>query len=245
MTLGLRTVGGGLVAIMAAFLVVFGTILVIREVQVFDAKEVLRTTEDRKSKPTPEQLRHAVEIFERVDIARSGLLFDRLHARVVFMQKRAHGAGRSELLAREQQGVMRASEDLVTAAPAKALGWCTLAHAKISWKGVTAAWQQSLELCYATARREPGVLFHRLRIGLQLWPILDEDQQRRVRNDLVILLSSPGLGQRAGRVLARMVASVAPQRAEAVRRLIATYQPDETTSFDRVLAKAATLTEGR
>jgi len=234
-----RAINGEVVAIVAALLLVFGASLVLREVQVFGAAEVLRATDERKSKLTTEQLRRAVEIYEGSDLARSDILFDRLHTRVVFSQKRAHSAGQSELLDSEQQGVVQASKDLLTAAPAKALGWCTLAHAQVSWKGVNAAWRQPLELCYATARRESGVLFRRIRIGLQLWPLLDEDQRRRVRNDLVIVLSSPGLGRRAGRVLARMVVTVAPQRAEAVRKLIATYQPDQTSRFDRVLAARA------
>ena len=234
-----RAITGGIVAMVAALLLVSGGSIVVREVQVFGAGEVLRATDDRKSKLTTEQLLRAVEIYEGSDLARSDLLFDRLHTRVVFTKKRAGSAGQSELLDREQQGVVQASKDLLTAAPAKALGWCTLANATVSWKGVNAPWRRPLELCYATARREPGVLFRRIRIGLQLWPILDEGQRRRVRNDLVILLSSPDLGQRAGRVLARMVATVAPQRAKAVRRLIATYQPDQTSRFDRLLAATA------
>jgi hypothetical protein len=239
-----RAITGGVVGTVAALLLVFGASLVVREVQVFGAGEVLRATDDRKSKLTTEQLRRAVEIYEGSDLARSDLLFDRLHTRVVFTHTRASSAGQSERLDTEQQGVVRASKDLLTAAPAKALGWCTLAHATVSSKGVNAAWRRPLELCYATARREPGVLFRRIRIGLQLWPILDDDQRRRVRNDLVIVLSSPGLGRRAGRVLAQMVATVAPQRAQAVRRLIATYQPDQTSRFDRVLAATAP-SEGR
>jgi hypothetical protein len=239
-----RVITGGIVGTVAVLLLVFGASLVVREVQVFGAREVLRATDDRKLKLTTEQLRRAVEIYEGSDLTRSDLLFDRLHTRVVFTQKRASSAGRSELLDREQQGVVQASKDLLTAAPAKALGWCTLAHARVSWKGVNSAWRQPLELCYATARRELGVLFRRIRIGLQLWPILEEDQRRRVRNDLVIVLSSPGLGWSSGRVLARIVATVAPQRARGVRRLIATYQPDQTSRFDRVLAATAP-SEGR
>lgn len=244
MSVPLRAITGGVVAIVAALLIVIGASLVWREVQVIGAAEVLRATDDQKSKLTTEQLRHAVDLYESSELARSDLLFDRLHARVVFTQKRAISAGQSELLNREQEGVVQASKDLLTAAPAKALGWCTLAHATVSWKGVNAAWRQPLELCYATARREPGILFRRIRIGLQLWPLLDEDQRRRVQNDLVIVLSSPHLGRSSGHVLARMVATVAPQRAQAVRQLITTYQPDQTGRFDRVLA-ARGPSEGR
>jgi hypothetical protein len=233
-----RAITGGIGAVVAVLLLVLGTSLVVREVQVLAASEVLRATDDRNSKLTTEQLRRAVEIYEGSDLARSDLLFNRLHTRVVFTQKRARSAGQSELLDREQQGVVQASKDLLTAAPAKALGWCTLAHATLSLKGVNAAWQQALELCYATARREPGVLFRRIRIGLQIWPVLDDEQQRRVRNDLVMLLSSPGLENSAARILAHMVATVAPQRARMVRGLIATFQPDQTGRFDRVLAAA-------
>lgn len=110
---------------------------------------------------------------------------------------------------------------LAAQVPTSGFAWCALSAAAARQRWEPAAMERTLTRCHDTFPYELSYVATRLRQAVLLWPLLSASSRERAMADLDKLLRSKANGVRMAESMARLVATVAPERGDDFARVVA------------------------
>jgi hypothetical protein len=211
--------------IFAGFLLVLGgKSILATELELFEARAIIRNNKTSKSDVTVPQLQYAIAGLERAreetDEIRRNALALKLLLRWELL--RAGGGTAADQM---QMSAERTAEAVAANAPASGQAWCALTDLEVTSKGFSSRAEQFIDLCFKTAPREAWLVESRLRLAMLLWPRLPARLKAAAVEDAAATLQNPDRPDRAVALLGYIAASIAPQRTGLLRAIVSKYQP--------------------
>jgi hypothetical protein len=216
-------------------LVLGGATVLATELELFEARAIIRNNKTSHSDVPVSELQYAVASLERAGEDSDEIRRNALALKLLLRWKllRADGSTDDQMLVSAE----RTAEAVAANAPASGQAWCALTDLEVTSRGYSSRAEQYIDLCFKTAPREAWLVESRLRLAMLLWPRLPARLRAAAVEDATATLQNPDRPDRAVALLGSIAASIAPQRTGLLRAIVSQYQPSLPQVFQGELDK--------